>query len=125
VLVGAVDRRVHRHNPVDLSGGVGLCQQDGVDPVPDPVRRETAVAFPHRLPWTELFRQVPPCNSAPVPVSDALDNLSMVPERAAALAIRAGQQWLNAGPLIISKNLETRHEFKFSSQPSGYLGDTP
>lgn len=96
-----------------------------MDPVPNPVRRETAVAFPHRLPWTELLRQVSPCNSAPVPVSDALDDLSVVPERAAALAVRARQQRLNAGPLFISKNLETRHALKFSSQASGYLRDTP
>lgn len=95
-----------------------------MDPVPDPVRCETAVAFPNRRPWTELFRQVPPCDSAPAPVSNALDDLSVVPERAAALAIGAGEQWLNAGSLIITKNLETRHAFKSSSQPSGYLGDT-
>jgi len=89
-VVGAVDRRVHRHNPVDLFGCVGLGQQGGVDPVPDPVRRETAVALPNRLPWTELVRQVPPCDSGPVPVSNALDDLSVVPERAAAPAIGAG-----------------------------------
>ena len=125
MLVGAVDRRVHRHSPVDVSGGVGLGQQDGVDSVPDPVRREAAVAFPHGLPRAELLRQVPPGNPTPVPVSDALDDLSVVSERAAALAVGAGQQRLNAGPLIISKNLETRHALKFSSQRSGYLGDTP
>ena len=61
-----------------------------MDPVPDPVRRETAVALPNRLPWTELVRQVPPCDSGPVPVSNALDDLSVVPERAAAPAIGAG-----------------------------------
>lgn len=44
---------------------------------------------------------------APVPVSDALHDLSVVPERAATLAVGAGQQRLNAGPLIIGKNLET------------------
>ena len=96
-----------------------------MDPVPNPVRRETTVAFPHRLPGTELLRQVPPRNSAAVPVSDALDDLAVVPERAAALTVRAGQQRLNARPLFISKNLETRHALKFSSQSSGYLRDTP
>lgn len=96
-----------------------------MDSVPEPVGCEAAVAFPNRLPRAELLRQVPPGNSTPVPVSDALDDLSVVPERAAALAVGAGQQRLNAGPLFISKNLETRHALKFSSRTSDYLRDTP
>lgn len=60
------NRGVHGHRPIDLPGGVGLGQQDGVDPVP---------------------------------VGDALHDLAVVPERAAALAVGAGQQRLNAGLL--------------------------
>jgi hypothetical protein len=65
------------------------------------------MAFPYGLPGTKLFRQVTPRDPAPVPIGDTLNDLTVVSERAPALAFRPGQQRLNPNPLGIGKNLET------------------
>lgn len=66
-------------------------------PVPNPVCCEAAVAL-RRSARAELLRQVPPCDPAPVPAPNTLDDLAVVPERAPALAVGAGHQRVNAGP---------------------------
>ena len=110
MLVGPVDGRVHRYGPVDLAVGIGLSEQRCMDPVSDPVCSIAAVPLPHGLPGSKLLRQVPPRNPAPVSVCDAFYNLAVIAKRAPALAIGTGQQRFNAGPLLIGKNLETRHQ---------------
>ena len=85
MLVGTVDRRVHRYLPIDLSEVIGLCQKHPVNPVPGPVPAQATVTFPDCLPRSELRRQVPSRNPAPVPVDDALNNLAMIAERPAPL----------------------------------------
>ncbi len=109
VLVGAIDRGVHRNSPVNIPRGVNLGEQQLMDPVPDPVRSEPAVTFPHCLPRPELLRQVPPCDPTTVAVSNAFYDLAVITERAPALAVGTRQQRFNTGPLIICKNLKTRH----------------
>lgn len=110
MLVRPVDGRVHGHGPLDLAVGVGLSKQRCVDPVPDPVRSIAPVSLPDSLPRSKLLRQVPPRNSAPIPVRDAFYDLAVIAKRAPALAIGTGQQRFDAGPLLIGKNLETRHQ---------------
>jgi hypothetical protein len=90
VLVGAVDRRVHRNRIVHFALGVRDREQTGQDPVPSTVTAVAAVPLPNRLPWTELGRHVTPSDPAPVPVNDALHYTPVVPERTTPAAIRSG-----------------------------------
>ena len=125
MLVRPVDGRVHGNGPVDLAVGIGLSEQRRVDTVPDALRCIAAVPLPHGLPRSELLREVPPGNPAPVPARNAFYNLAVITERASALAIGAWQQRFNAGPLLIGKNLETRHQPRLINQSTPHLGDTP
>lgn len=109
MLVGPIDGRVHRNSPIDIPAHVGFGEQHLMYAVPNPVSGVSSMTFPHGLPRPELLRQVPPSNPAPVPVGDAFYDLAVIAERAPALALRTRQQGLNTGPLVICKNLKTRH----------------
>src|SRR5699024_8545743 len=81
VLVGSVDRRVHRDHPVDVACRVGLRHQCGMDSVPDPEPGVEVVTFPHRLPRAEVVTgQIAPRDPRAGPVDDALDDPPIVAE---------------------------------------------
>lgn len=61
--------------------------QMGQDLVAGAVAGEPAVAFPHRLPGTELRGNVPPRDPGPVPVDDSLDHLPVIAKRASPVAV--------------------------------------
>ena len=56
MLVGTVDRGVHRDLPVDQPLGIGARQQGTQDRIPGSVVAVAAVALPHGLPGTEVLR---------------------------------------------------------------------
>ena len=52
--------------------------------IPRPVGSETTLPLPESLPRTELCRQADPARrGVAIPIDDALNNLPVVPERAA------------------------------------------
>ncbi len=67
--------------PVDLTGGVGLGDQPGVDPVPGAVRTEPPMALRDLLMWPERVGQITPLDPGPQPVADpiARDRCGSVP----------------------------------------------
>lgn len=119
MLVGSIDGRVNGNRPVDYSGGVRFGQKLTVDPVPRSVGCVTAVPLPNRLPRTELRRKVPPGNPTPVPVNDAFNDFAIAPERTSTPPVRARQQRLDPGPLIITQDRSSRHTLSIpASHPS-------
>lgn len=80
VLVGTVDRRVHRHDPVNVPDSVGMGQRCGEHLVPGPIADIAAMAFPHRLPRAELIGEVSPGDARAVSVDDAFDSPATVAE---------------------------------------------
>lgn len=79
--MGAHDRGVHAHDPVDETGGIRVGEQAGEDLVPGAIHREPAVSLPDRLPGTEPLGQIPPRGTRAVPEDDALDHLPVIPPR--------------------------------------------
>lgn len=71
-----VDRRVHRHRPVDQSFGVSLGQESLKNGVPGAVLGHAVAPGVDRLPGTEPARQVTPPDPRPQAVEDALEHLS-------------------------------------------------
>lgn len=108
MLVSTVHRGIDRHFPIDQPGGICPGQQRGKDLVPSPVAAVTAVAFPDRLPRTEVFRQVPPRDPCPIPVDDALCHEPVILERTAQLPRRYRHQRGNLLPLDIGQGGITR-----------------
>src|SRR5699024_10685653 len=105
VLVGTVDRRVHRHRPVDVTASISLSHQYRVDLVPHSQPRVEVVALPHRLPGSEpLPGQIPPRNTSPSTIDDALHDHPVVLERMPLTTLVRGQQRLNPLPLLIRKS---------------------
>src|SRR4051812_16674804 len=90
--MSAVDRGVDAHRPVDPTLGVGEGQQRRQDVVPGSVGAKSPVTLPHRLPWTELHRQITPGDPGAIPVDDPLDHLPVITERAALPPAAARQQ---------------------------------
>lgn len=109
MLMGAVDRGVHAHHPVDLPGSVGVCEQLGVDLVPRPIARITAMPLLHRLPWAERTRHVTPRRADTVTPDDALDHTAIIPERATPPPGRRRQQQPNPIPLSIRQHTIATH----------------
>lgn len=107
--MGAVDRGVHAHHPVDLPGSVGVCEQLGVDLVPRPIARITAMPLLHRLPWAERTRHVTPRRADTVTPDDALDHTAIIPERATPPPGRRWQQQPNPIPLSIRQHTIATH----------------
>lgn len=90
MLVGAVDRGVHAHRPVDPAGGVRVGEDFGVNPVPGAICAEPAVSLPGCLPGAELGWQVTPGRTGPEPPDDALDHPAVVPGRTPPLPEASG-----------------------------------
>jgi hypothetical protein len=103
VLVGPIDRGVDAEVPLDLASGVGQRNQVSVDPVPGPVSAEPLVTLPHRLPRTELSRQVTPGDPGAEPVDDPLQDLPVIPEGPMP-PVPDRHQRLDLGPMSIAEN---------------------
>ena len=95
------DGGVHADLPVDQPGSIRVGQQLGQDPVPGAVPSQAPVPLPHRLPRTELRRQVTPGDPGAVPVDDPLDHLPVITKRLALLAIRRRHQRRDQFPLRV------------------------
>ena len=106
VLVGTVDRGVHRHRPVDVTGGIGLSEDLPGHGVLGAVGGIPALAFPHCLPRAEAFGQVTSDYARAVPVDDALDDSAVVAEMSALSAGRGRQHRFDVGPLAVGELLE-------------------
>lgn len=83
MLVSTVDCGVHRHRPVDVSGGIGVGQDARQHSLPGAVGGVAALTLPHCLPRAEVVGQVPPGNTGPEPVDDSFDEPAVVTERSA------------------------------------------
>jgi hypothetical protein len=95
VLVGPVDREVHRHCSVDQFRLLNIGQQRGQDPVPGPVTAVAAVPFSHRLPGSEALGHIAPGDSAPIPAEDALYHRAVIAEGPAAIPSEEGSSgWI-------------------------------
>ena len=125
MLVGAVDRGVHAHRPVDIARRVGLGEQPGVDLVPGAVQAEAVVALPHRLPWPEVGWQVTPRDPGTEAGDDPLDHLPVITERTAALTLRGRQERLDPSPMSVIKDSCSRHPAKKSSVTGSLLETRP
>jgi hypothetical protein len=71
------DRGIDRHRPIDPASSVGLGLDRWQQHVPGPVRSETLMPLPHRLPRAERSgrsRQPPRCDNG----NDPLDHLQMI-----------------------------------------------
>ena len=117
MLVGAVNRGVHGHLPIDQSSSVGLREQQGHNRVPRTVATETSVTFPDGLPRTKRFRQIPPGNPRPIPINDAFQNAAVVLERTTRAILRGRHQRLEASPLTVRQHGSTRHGLSLSDRP--------
>lgn len=129
VLMCTIDRRVHRHVPVEFPGRVRLGQQPRVDPVPGAVGAEPAVPLPDRLPRTERHGQASPRNARTETEDNALDHLPVLAKRPPTLTIRRRQQRLgtkfrvediqqpilDAVDLVIDYGLRKYHLYRRSS----------
>src|SRR5690606_23066027 len=110
VLMGSVDRGIHRDHPVHLALGIGLGGQFGKDPVPGAVIGELLVPLPHRLPRPEhLPGKIPPRDPGAVAVGDRLHHGAVITVGTPHLALVARQQRLDSLPLLISENPVTTH----------------
>lgn len=109
MLMGAVDRGVYAHRPVDPPGGVRVGENLGVNPVPGAIRAEAAVPFLSRLLGAEFRGQVTPGRAGPEPPDDALDHPAMVPERTASLAGSTRHQRFNPSPSSIREGTSSQH----------------
>src|SRR5690606_23383906 len=108
VLMGPVDRRVDRHDPVDLTSSVGLGQQPGEDRIPCPVPAEPLMTFPQRLPRTETLGHITPGHPAAIPEHDPLDDLTMITKRPRP-PLHLRHQRRNPIPLSIGQLTATTH----------------
>jgi hypothetical protein len=96
----------------NVCNGLGIKQSV----VPCAVAAVAAVPLPNCLPRTEIGWHVTPGDPAPIPVNDALNHPSVVPEGTPLTARRRRQQRLNTGPLTISQNRSTRHTLSISNE---------
>lgn len=107
--MGAVDRRIHRHRPVDQALGIGLGKKTLREYLPDSVGGHPVVPGVEGLPRAETIRQILPRNARPQAVEDAFEHLSGIGERSSFSARTTRKEVLDHLPLGISQQLETRH----------------
>jgi hypothetical protein len=118
MLMSTDDRRVDADTPIKLTSGISLRLDSGQQPIPGAISRESVMPLPHRLPRPKPLGQIPPRNSGAITVHDALDDLTMIPERPAPQAVRAGQHRLDPSPHPITEFSRTRHPFSLAPTPS-------
>ena len=78
-----------------------------------------AVPGPHGLPFADVPGQIAPGNTRAVSVEDALDHLSGVGEGVASSACRRWQVVGDEGPLVVSEQVESRHDSRVSESYPG------
>lgn len=106
VLMGSVDRGADAQVPLDLAAGISQRDQVGVDPIPaGPVRAEPFVALPHRLPGTELRRQIASGDPGAEPVDDPFEDLPVISERPMT-TMPDRHQGLDLSPVGITEDCE-------------------
>lgn len=120
MLVGTRDGRIDRNIPIDHAHGVCPGQQGRQDLVPGPVACEAAVPLPHRLPRTELRRQVPPRNAGPVAVDDPLDHQPVIREPTTPPPVRRRHEVLDQVPLGVRERLQPRHAITLTDADCGF-----
>lgn len=101
VLMGTIDRGIHRHLPIDQSSRVSLGQQGSKDLVPGTVNTETSVPFPDRLPRSEVLGKIAPGNPYPVAVDHSFGCSPVVVERPSAFARRVRHERRDQVPLRV------------------------
>ena len=109
------NRGVHRQRPINQARRVCCCRDHRRYPIPRPIERHPPMPRPHRLPWPEHRRQIPPCEASPVPVDDALDHRPRIRELPTRTPRRTWQHRLDQRPLSIRKHLKTRHAFRLAA----------
>jgi hypothetical protein len=92
VLMGPIDRGVHRHRPLDQSGLVGPRLQAGQDRCPHPGQLPGAVEPVDALPGAVALGHVPPGTTGPNAEPDAVDQLSQRPAPGPARLLADRQQ---------------------------------
>ena len=99
------DRRVDRHRPVDLPGGISLRKKVRHHAIPGAIAGIAAMPLPHRLPRAELLSgQIPPRDPSAKPVCDALYDSPVVTERVTAAPRVRRQQRLDPLPLLVREH---------------------
>jgi len=78
----------HRYGGTSFELFARISEKNHAHSTLNPKAAEPGMALPQRLPRAEPLRHVPPPTARPVPEHDPLQDLPMVPERSAALALR-------------------------------------
>jgi hypothetical protein len=104
VLVRAHDGRVDQGIFV-----VRIAREPIEDPLPDACLAPTRVTEVYDAEVTEALRQVSPRDAGAVAIEHGVDEEAVVTGRHTHMACSAGQQVLDAGPLVVSEGVSAVH----------------
>ena len=119
MLIGAVDRGVHGHLPLNQASRISLRKQPGHNCVPCSIATETSVTFPDGLPRTERIGQIPPRDTRPIPINDAFENAAVVLKRTTRTIPRRWHQRRESSPFTVRQHGNTRHASTLSDRTLG------
>ena len=115
-------RRIHRQQLLDIAGHLGVepeCVRHlSKHHVIGAIQRPSVMTLPHRFPWPEISRQVPPRASRAKPPGNPLQNQPVITKPPAPLALMRRHQRLNHRPELVRNHTNPRHQPILAGQQS-------